>query len=132
MRELVSRFNLNDNIRLRGFVEYEELIASMANSDIVCFPCLYEACPVGMIEAMSLGKPILAFRTAFSRELLGDDCKLPLATCIHDYARCLHLLCTSEGLRNDCQAYLQARARDRFDIRAIAGRYRDLYKRVLS
>ena len=77
-RRLILRSNLKDNVILRGFVEYKELIASMASSDIVCFPSLYEACPVTMIEAMALGKPVAAFDKSFSRELLGGDPKLPL------------------------------------------------------
>jgi glycosyltransferase involved in cell wall biosynthesis len=130
VRELVSELGLSGNVRIRGFVKYEELIANMALSDVVCFPSLYEACPSGMMEAISLGKPVLAFRTVFARELLGQSYPLQLATSTDDYARCLHLLCSSENLRHECELYLRTRGRRHFDIRVTAEKYSNLYRRL--
>ncbi len=132
VRQFASELGLGDKVKFRGFVRYEELIASMALSDVVCFPSLYEAWPFGMMEPMSLGKPILAFMAPFSREVLGDEYRIPLARSIEDYARCLHLLCISKDLRQECQAYLQARARDHFDIKVVVEKYLDLYRKVLQ
>jgi 1,4-alpha-glucan branching enzyme len=132
VRELVSSLKLSRNVEIRGFVEYEELIASMARSDVVCIPSLYEACPIGMIEAMALGRPTMAFSRAFSRELLNDVPGLSLAESIVDYARCLYRLCSSEDLRKKIGVALQNRVRERFDIRRVADSYLKLYRDVSS
>jgi len=130
VKELVSALNLNDNVRLRGFVKYEELIASMATSDVVCFPSLYEACPVGLIEAMALEKPVVAFDRPFSRELIGDN--LPLAKGITDYAENLRNLCTSAELREKLGKRVKAQALEKFEIRQIAKSYLELYRNILA
>lgn len=131
IRELISDFNLSDNVRLQGFVGYQELIGVMATSDIVCVPSLYEACPVGMIEAMALGKPVVAFNRPFSRELLGGALSHMLATNVEDYAKCLYGLCTSENLRKESGGSLRIRALKTFDIRIIASTYQKLYRELM-
>jgi glycosyltransferase involved in cell wall biosynthesis len=130
VRELVARLGLTHNVRMRGFATHEELMASMAMTDIVCFPSLYEACPLGMIEAMALGKPIAAFRRPFSTELLGDGPDVQFARTIEDYAGFLYSLCTSEDLRVRIGSRLQSRARDEFDIKVVAQEYVKVYKHL--
>lgn len=132
IRQLILRSNLKENVVLRGFVRYDELIASMASSDIVCFPSLYEACPMAMIEAMALGKPVVAFDRPFSREMMGNEPQLPLANGVEDYARMLHTLCTRQDLREDLGLRLQTRACDMFDIEVAAKRYAELYEKILA
>lgn len=132
IRELISDFNLSNNVKLRGFVQYQELIASMATSDIVCVPSFYEACPVAMIEGMALGKPVVAFDRPFSRELLGDIPMRMMATSVEDYARCLYSLCTSEDLRRKLGERLRTRALENFDITIIADEYLKLYRNLMS
>jgi len=131
IRELVSRLDLSDNVTIKGFVPYRQLITSMAASDIVCFPSIYEACPLGMIEAMILERPLVVFDKPFSRELLGHNSELPLATSTEDYSRCLYSLCTSKDLRKKIGTHLGAGAREKFDINAVAARYLKLYKNLL-
>jgi len=132
VRQLILRSNLKENVVFRGFVEYEELIASMGSSDVVCFPSLYEACPMGMIEAMALGRPVVAFDRPYSREMMGDDSELPLAQNIQEYAHMLHKLCTRQDLREVLGRSLQARARRMFDIEISSDRYLKLYQEVLA
>ena len=130
VRELTSHLKLTENIRFRGFVRYEEVISAMASSDIVCFPSLYEACPVGMIEAMALGKPLVVFDRPFSREMLGEI-ELGPAEDIRGYAKALYSLCNSDELRKQVGASLRARARQ-FDIKTIAENYVRVYQKILA
>ena len=131
VKEFISSLNLTENVRLRGFVQHQELRGSMATSDIVCVPSLYEACPVGMIEAMALGKPVAAFNQPFSRELLDMPAGM-LSKSIEAYARSLYSLCISENLRKDIGARLRTHARKKFDIKVVADNYLKLYRQLLS
>ena len=67
LREYLARHGLERNIELRGHVPHRILLAGLADSDIVCVPSLYEACPVAVIEAMAMGKPVVAFDVPFAR-----------------------------------------------------------------
>jgi glycosyltransferase involved in cell wall biosynthesis len=132
IRREISNLNIGSNIDLRGFVTYDRLMSSLANSHIVCFPSLYEACPLGMIEAMALGKPIAAFDRPFSRELLGvrEQSMLPNST--KEYAKLLHQLCNDGELRKSFGERLSCRARMEFDIEKVATNYSKLYDDALS
>lgn len=128
----LSSSNLKDNVTLRGFADYKDLIASMATSDIVCVPSLYEGSPLTMIAAMALGKPVVAFDRPFSREFLGEDPDFPLAKSVEDYAHRLHTLCIREDLRKDMGQRLLKRAWQTLDIGVIADRFSDLYEELLG
>ena len=131
IRKIVSLSGLSQNVRFRGFVEYADMISSMRVNDVVCFPSLYEACPLGLIEAMALGKPVIAFDRPFSRELMGNDQDLPMAKSIEDYARNVLKLSLSVSLRDRVGERLRARARDIFDIAIIADEYSKVYQKVI-
>jgi glycosyltransferase involved in cell wall biosynthesis len=132
MSSFISEFNLDRNVILRGFVPHSELIASMASSDIACVPSLYEACPVGMIEAMALGKPVVAFDRPFSRELFSGVLDVAMARNIQEYAVILHSLCTSQYMRTELGRRLQAQAVARFDVDKMAEKYLGVYNGLLS
>ena len=132
IRQDILRLGIGRNVVMRGFAPYDEVIASMASSHVVCFPSSYEACPLGMIEAMALAKPVAAFDRPYSRELLGIDPQLPLARTTKEYARLLYSLCTSEDLRGRIGKRLNARARAEFDIKIIADKYSKLYRDISS
>jgi glycosyltransferase involved in cell wall biosynthesis len=126
--EFISDFNLSDNVKIRGFVSHQEAIGAMVKSDIVCIPSLYEACPVAMVEAMALAKPVVAFDRPFSRELLGNIPEIRSARNTEDYAHSLHVLCNSEDLRGRVGRRLRSRVLQNFDINIIAEKYSQLYK----
>jgi glycosyltransferase involved in cell wall biosynthesis len=129
---LISEYHLGRKVVLRGFVTYSELMRAMATSDIVCVPSLYEACPVGMIEAMAMSKPVVTFDRPFSRELLDGVPNAAIAKGVIDYAALLHILCTSNDLRTKFGRCLQVQAARKFDMKVIAEQYIGLYKRLMS
>jgi glycosyltransferase involved in cell wall biosynthesis len=104
----------------------------MTRSDIVCVPSLYEACPLGAIEAMVLEKPVVTFDRPFSRELFKDVARAAIAPSIQGYAKHLHSLCTSRDLRIGLGKDLRNQAVKRFDIDKIAQKYIELYAQMLG
>jgi len=124
----ISKFHLEKNVKLMGFVRHTELLDSMANSNIVCVPSLYEACPVGMIEAMALGKPVIAFDRPFARELLSGVPHFPIAKNIREYARLLYTFCTSPDLRDEFGNLLRKHTLELFDVDTVAEKYLRVYR----
>lgn len=84
-----------------------------------------------MIEAMILGKPVVAFNKPFSQELLNGIPNAPLARTIQDYAYQIHSLCTSENLRRELGRRLREMAVRRFDVERMAEKYLELYHSIL-
>lgn len=48
------------HVLIKGHVKREEIILALRNSDILLFPSQVEGCPMAMLEAMSLGVPVIA------------------------------------------------------------------------
>jgi len=122
----VARYRLENHVKILGFVTHHALIANLKNSDIVCMPSFYEASPLGMIEAMALGKPIVAYDLPFAREILEDDCESLLASDDFDFAQKLAALISSARDRTRLGANLKTKAA-RFDAINVARSYRELY-----
>jgi len=129
---LVSRYGLEKNVKCEGFVPHQKLIAAMARSDIVCIPSLYEACPITMIEAMMLAKPVVVFDRPFSQEMLSGIPNAAMARSLQEYAFQIHSLCTSENLRRHVGRRLREMAIKRFSVEKMAEKYLDVYCNLIS
>jgi len=121
----VRQNGLEAHVKLRGFVPRRTLLGEMIASDIVCVPSMYEACPLTMLEAMSLGKPVVAFDLPFSREILGRDSGLLCKDSL-DFARKLAQLIESSYDRNRHGRKVESQAK-RFDASVIAKMYHRMY-----
>jgi glycosyltransferase involved in cell wall biosynthesis len=126
----VARNGLEAIVSLNGFVSREKLLTSLGESDIVCIPSLYEACPVLMIEAMCLGKPVVAFDLPFARELLGTSAHHLLGHGSDGFASVLRHLIESDEDRVHLGRLLKENAK-RFDSRRIASEYSSIYNELL-
>ena len=128
LKHYVAQHGLGRAVSFRGHVSREAFLESMNDCDIVCFPSLYEACPLLMMEAMVMGKPVLAFDRPFSNEILGDEPKL-LASDERDYASKLVSLMKSEDVRLELGRHLHSVAK-KFDSATTASSYREIYMRL--
>lgn len=74
IKQLVKELNLEDKISFFPPVyDLKEKIALIQNSDIFVLPSLREAMPQGLIEAMSLGKIVIASRTKGAEEIIKNN-----------------------------------------------------------
>jgi len=69
--ELINKLGLTDNIRYIGRLERNELRNLYCTSDLVVVPSLWEE-PCGMVvlEAMAMGRPVVAYATGGIPELI--------------------------------------------------------------
>jgi glycosyltransferase involved in cell wall biosynthesis len=130
LNRYVLRNGLSELVSFNGFVSRERLLRGLVESDIVCVPSLYEACPVLMIEAMCLGKPIAAFDLPFARELLGTSASELVGRGTDAFASILKHLVNSYEDRARLGEILRSNAR-RFDSGKIALDYRSIYNELM-
>jgi glycosyltransferase involved in cell wall biosynthesis len=131
LRSYIRRKGIARYVTIRGHVPREILIREFADSDIMCFPSLYEACPLAMIEAMAMGKPVVAFDLPFAREILGDDSEPLLARDIVDFSNKVAYLIDSKRERTRLGRMLARRAKA-YDVRRTATAYRAIYEELVS
>ena len=68
----IKKNNIN-NISLLGYKKWDELKVLISRSSFVVFPSeWYENCPYGIMESMSLGKPIIGSNIGGIKELIND------------------------------------------------------------
>jgi glycosyltransferase involved in cell wall biosynthesis len=70
IEDVVERMNIGDRVSLEGFLIEDDTLAAIASSDILVLPSFMEGLPVVLIEALAMGKPVVASRVAGIPELV--------------------------------------------------------------
>lgn len=72
LKKFAEENNISRNVTFLGKVSSEELEWLMQESEIICFPTLYEGFGLGIIEAQLRGKPIVVSDIPVLREVSGN------------------------------------------------------------
>ncbi len=70
--EEVKRLRLQDRVKLTGYVSNEELCALYSLATAFAYPSTYEGFGLPILEAMSVGTPVITSRAASMPEVAGD------------------------------------------------------------
>lgn len=133
LAEIVSDLGLTERVHLAG--HREDALAMMSDCDVLCH-CSTKPEPFGMvvIEAMALGKPVIATRTGGPEEILehgrtgilldpGDDRALAAA---------IDWVLSDEGRRRRLGDRAASEARARFASPVAASALEQLYRDVVA
>jgi glycosyltransferase involved in cell wall biosynthesis len=69
---VIKKTNLADDVFLPGYIDEEDKAAIMKGADIFVYPSFYEGFGMPIIEAMSLGVPIVVSDIAPHKEIAGE------------------------------------------------------------
>jgi glycosyltransferase involved in cell wall biosynthesis len=69
--ELANELGLEDKIHFQAF--RQDVPDVLAAADIFVLPSLWEGLPIGLLEAMAMGKAVIATRVDGTREVLQDE-----------------------------------------------------------
>lgn len=72
LQELFS-IQAKDKVTYKSSVPYHEMHNAIAKSDICVFPSFAEAFPISWLEAMSMGKPIVASSIGWAKEAIENE-----------------------------------------------------------
>lgn len=72
IRAAAAALNLMDRIQFTGPLPEDATLAEISNADILILPSLMEGLPVVLIEALALGRPVIASCVAGIPELVED------------------------------------------------------------
>jgi phosphatidyl-myo-inositol alpha-mannosyltransferase len=129
----INRARLNDVI-FSGYVHYDELPRYYKTADIVCFPNIgWESFGIVLLEAMSIGKPIVASSIDGFTSVLTDGIEgitVPPMN-VEKLAEAILKLTKDEKLRNEMGAHGISRAQQ-FDWSIISRILLDFYTQTLT
>lgn len=72
IKQMVEKKGLNENIIFLGFLEKKKYINILNSVDILVMPSRREGFSIAQLEAMALGKPIIAGKTGGTPELIKN------------------------------------------------------------
>jgi len=120
------------NVKYLGFrSDIKELIEKV---DIVVLPSYREGVPRTLIEAASMGKPIVTTNAPGCKEVVEDGINGFLVP-IKDYkslAKKIEILIDNPNLREEFGKNSRIKAVKEFDIKAVVNQYLKIYKKILS
>jgi len=70
LKSISKCLQIEQHIIITGRLPYEAVLKILSLSHVVPFPSLYEAHPLTVIEALYIGKPVVAFDLPYVRELI--------------------------------------------------------------
>lgn len=72
-QKLVKELNLSDRVRFIDWLQNEELFSRLIEADLFCLPSLAEGLPCSILEAMSIGLPVVASDVGGVSEIIEHD-----------------------------------------------------------
>ena len=70
--KLIENSKFSDRIKLTGYISEEEKVCLFKNAEAFVFPTLYEGFGIPVLEAMSLGTPVICSSNSSLTEVGGD------------------------------------------------------------
>jgi glycosyltransferase involved in cell wall biosynthesis len=134
MMRRVKELGLGNRVEFKDVMDHEAMLSEISSEvDVVVHPALYEGCPIAVLEAMSLGKPLIVSDLPWSHELVKNG-----VTGLRSKLDAASLSSQMERLREDeaLRSYLGTNARTftrlNFHPEVIAREYLDLFDKLSS
>ena len=132
LRKLIDELGISDKVFLLGY--RQDVGALMRRFDVLLFPSHSEAAPIAVLQAMSLGVPIVATPVGNVPELFAT-LRMPLVA-VGDVeamsAAVCQLLLMDDPMRRSYAAAARNLIADRFSTTSVATRHLDVYQKALT
>ena len=129
--ERIERPPLAGAVRYVGYVKPEERQALYLGARLLVLPSFEEGFGLPVLEAMSLGVPVVAANRGSLPELVGDAGPLVDPECPDDIANAMALLLTDDAHAATCASRGLARART-YSWDRTAQRVYDMYRQAIE
>lgn len=134
MSEYVTRvqeLGLSDKITFYGFQTKHEIVKAMNRADIFVLASVWDSMPCVIIEAMSVGLPVVATRTGGIPEMVTDECGL-----LAEPGDVLSLQTTLSEMFDTYTHFsaerIRASAQKSYSYEAVGAQLDKVYKRVVA
>ena len=125
---MIEKSRLKDKITLQPFRQDVEDI--LAAADIFVLPSLWEGLPIGLLEAMSMGKAVIATNVDGTKEVIKDRVNGLLVETndlIQNLADALNLLSTEADMRNKFSQKAIETVRESYNAATMTRQIENIY-----
>ncbi|HLD08403.1 MAG TPA: glycosyltransferase family 1 protein [Candidatus Peribacterales bacterium] len=99
--EIIALAKHSPNVEWRGYVPADELTALLANATILAYPSLKEGFGLPVLDAMTLGVPVLTSNMSSMKEIAGDAALLIDPMSVEEITEGLEKLLMESELRRE-------------------------------
>jgi glycosyltransferase involved in cell wall biosynthesis len=131
-REVEAAFAGSSFARYLGQVPYEEIADLYRTADVVMNTSSSEGLSHALLEAMSIGKPVLASNVPGNRDLIQDGDNGFLYASADELVEKAITLVTDSGIRELLSQGALRTIREHFSLKAERDAFLDLYRSVLN
>lgn len=130
----INTFGLTHHVSIRHFVRHDELMKLISVADVYLQPSLYEGFGLAVLEAMAMGKPVIASAVGGLPELIEDGISgLLIPPDDPDaIADAILNLINNHIERNEIGANAIQRVQNYYDVKIIYDKWIPLYDRVIN
>ncbi len=129
--EFIHDLNLTDDVKVTGYVSDNELIWLYKNCFAFVFPSVYEGFGLPVLEAMSMGAPVIASRTSSIPEVAGDAAHYIDPYRREDMAAAFYRMANDNEYRLDLKSKAAAQAK-KFSWKKCATEVLEVYRRAME
>jgi glycosyltransferase involved in cell wall biosynthesis len=136
-KQLTRALNLEDCCTFYGKRRKEEVLTFYKNSNIFCFPSLAEAGGTVVLEAMSMGLPVITINRGGPAEMVDKSCGILIDAHSPNYvsrkiAEALSMLIMNRDKTIDLGKAARKKVQDNFTWQKKGQKLKEIYEEVLS
>ncbi len=131
--QLAKELSIQNNIIFEPFRQDVPDVLNAA--DIFILPSLWEGLPIGLLEAMSMGKAVIASNVDGTCEIIKDKyngCLVPLNNLQNELAEKIILLANDAELRQQYGSNAMETVKNRFNAATMTKQIEDIYTSLLK
>ena len=132
VRELILAAGLGERVHMPGYVGDEAFTALMEGCAALVFPSLYEGFGMPVLEAMSMGRPVVCGNRTALPEVAGDAALLVDPRSPFEIAEAMERVLKDEALATKLSAKGRAHAATFGDSREMAHEYLKVFEEAVS
>ena len=131
LKRAVAQMGLKERVHFLGFLPQEQLESVWCGCEFLIFPSLYEGFGIPVLEAMSIGKPVLCSNTTSLPGVAGKAALYFDPRKAGDIVHCLERMTREPSLRNDLVSRGYSRAAN-FRSETMIDKYLDVFSSALG
>jgi glycosyltransferase involved in cell wall biosynthesis len=133
LKAVAKELGIDARVSFHGVVAHDEVLEMCRTSDVFVLPTLSESCSMALLEAMSLGLPVVTTRVGGNPFLIEQwrNGVLVAPGDVHELAESLGVVIRNHTLRQSMSAANTRKITDEFTWSVNANRYERVYQTAL-
>ncbi|MEP6711833.1 MAG: glycosyltransferase family 4 protein [Ferruginibacter sp.] len=131
--EMAKKLGINNNIHFLPF--RQDVPDLLAAADIFVLPSLWEGLPIGLLEAMSMGKAVIATRVDGTSEIIQDKQNgllIETQNLVDDLTNAISILSGDENMRKQLGKNAIETVRKNFNAASMTRKIEKVYTDILE